>query len=267
MNISGPIKALITADSTANTMLSGRVYPGIFPEQYTLPAVAINIVGGTPNPTKTGPGDVDNIRVQVDCYGSTYTSAQQVADAVRTAIDWYRGNVTSGATTYAIDWINFERIQDSWEADPKEFRIVTEYSVKSKRMGSITWKDKYGCVMVSGSDSAAPSLTAGDSKSVIRIGTELNGLYLKYIGASVSTPSDSGDISISLSRLRDGVFTDILTSNITIDANEYDSTQSATQYVIDINANTVQEADQIHINVDSAGSNAKGLVVSFSFSE
>ena len=133
MNITGPIKALIAANSTANGLLAGRVYPGIFPEQYTLPAVAINIVSGIPNPTKTAPGDVDTLRVQVDCYGTTYTSAQATADAVRGAIDWYRGNVVSGLNSYAIDWINFEGTQDSWESEPKEWRIITEYSARILR--------------------------------------------------------------------------------------------------------------------------------------
>lgn len=138
MNVSGPIRALINANGTANGLLAGRVYPVIFPEQYNLPAVAVNIVGVTPNPTKSGASDVDTVLLQVDCYASTYAAAQDVSTAVRGAIDYYRGDVVVGVETFGIDYIDYEGQTDAWEEKPKEYRVSCDYSVRVSRSGGIT---------------------------------------------------------------------------------------------------------------------------------
>lgn len=137
MNVSGPIKALLVASSTTNSLLSGRVYPVIFPEQYTLPAVAVNITGVNPNPTKSASGDIDTVFVQIDCYASTYSAAQNLSAAVRNVIDYYRGSVQVGVDTYGIDYIDYEGQTDVWEEKPKEWRVSCDYKVRINRQGGV----------------------------------------------------------------------------------------------------------------------------------
>lgn len=137
MNVSGPIRAIIAADTDANNTLQSRVYPGVFPEQYTLPAVAVNIVAVQPNPTKTGPSDVDMVMVQVDCYASTYGAAQNVCELVRTALDYYRGDVLIAGETISIDFIDYEGQVDAWEEKPKEWRVSCDYSVRLMRGNTV----------------------------------------------------------------------------------------------------------------------------------
>jgi hypothetical protein len=137
MNVSGPIRAIIAADTNANNTLQGRVYPGVFPDQYTLPAVAVNIVSVQPNATKTGPSDVDVAMVQIDCYAASYSTAQNVCELVRTAIDYYRGDVLIAGDTISIDWINYEGQTDVWEEKPKEYRVSCDYTVRVSRGNTI----------------------------------------------------------------------------------------------------------------------------------
>jgi hypothetical protein len=137
MNISGPIRAIIANDNTANTALQNRVYPGVFPIQYTLPAVAINIVMVQPNATKTGSGDVDAVMVQVDCYADSYSLANNIAKILRDVLDYFRGDVLIGGQLISIDWLNYEGQTDAFEEKPREYRVSCDYSVRMNRVGAI----------------------------------------------------------------------------------------------------------------------------------
>lgn len=137
MNISGPIRAIIANDNTANTAIQNRVYPGIFPIQYILPAVAVNITQVTPNATKTGPSDIDMVMAQIDVYAPTYTLANNIAKMIRTALDYYRGDVLIGGELVAIDWINYEGQTDAFEEKPREYRVSCDYSVRVNQGATI----------------------------------------------------------------------------------------------------------------------------------
>lgn len=127
-----------------------------------------------------------------------------------------------------------------------------------------TAPERTGCVMMNPADNSIGSLTAGASKSVIRIPVELNGMRLYSVGASTSTPSSVGAISVQYRRVRAGVSVNMLTTPITIDVGEYDST-TAVAPVINTANDDVLTGDQIHFDVVTAGSGSLGLVVSFSF--
>ena len=137
MNISGPIRAIIANDNTANTALQNRVYPGIFPIQYTLPAVAINIVMVKPNATKSGPGDIDEVMVQVDCYAGSYSLANNIAKILRDTMDYFRGDVLIGGELISIDWLNYEGQTDAFEEKSREYRVSCDYSIRMKRVGTV----------------------------------------------------------------------------------------------------------------------------------
>lgn len=137
MNISGPIRALIADNTAANTALQNRVFPGVFPEQYTLPAVAVNIIRVDPNPTKSAPSDVDMAMVQIDCYATTYGQAQDISELVRTAIDYYRGDILIAGNIISIDAIDYEGQTDVWEEKPKEYRVSCDYTIRVMRGNTV----------------------------------------------------------------------------------------------------------------------------------
>lgn len=113
-------------------------------------------------------------------------------------------------------------------------------------------------------DPNGDALTTGNGKAYVRIHPIVNGMNLVTVGASVSTASSSGAITIQIRRVRAGSPVDMLSTPITIDASETDST-TATAPVIDTANDDVQTADQIYVDVDAAGSGAKGLFVSLTF--
>lgn len=124
MNVTGPIKALIFADSTANALLSGRVYAGALPQNSIYPAAVMNFISSSTTNTKTNAGDLDSILFQVDVYGATVASVSAAAQAIREAIQYQ--------STGNIKHIQFERLRDGFADVPELFRIISEYSISYK---------------------------------------------------------------------------------------------------------------------------------------
>lgn len=109
-------------------------------------------------------------------------------------------------------------------------------------------------------------IAAGDSKAMIRINEQLSGLVLKTVGACCSTAGSSGATTVQIRRVRSGVSADMLSTPITIDANETDTATAATAAVINTSYDDVLTGDQIHFDVDSVSDGTLGIYVSFTFS-
>lgn len=105
----------------------------------------------------------------------------------------------------------------------------------------------------------ATVLTIGDGKLYFCIPSELNGMDLVDADAFVSTVSSSGTPTIQIHNLTDTV--DMLSTRITIDASERTSYTAATAPVINAAADDVATGDILRIDVDVAGTGAKGLGV------
>lgn len=116
------------------------------------------------------------------------------------------------------------------------------------------------------SAASGASITSGDSKGVIRIPSELNGLNLTAVGASCTTAGSSGTTTVQLRRVRAGVSADMLSTALTIDANETDSSTAATAAVINTSNDDIATGDQIHFDVDNVSSGTLGLYINFTFS-
>ena len=116
------------------------------------------------------------------------------------------------------------------------------------------------------------ALTTGDGKAYFRIPIDLDGMDLVQVGAQVgSAQSTSGTPTVQLTRLRAATAggarsaADMLSTEITIDANEWDSKDASTSPVIDTSNDDVATGDLIRVDVDSAGTGTKGLFVSLGF--
>lgn len=107
------------------------------------------------------------------------------------------------------------------------------------------------------------SLTTGNGKIKFAIPVELNGMDLVSVGAHVYTASTSGDLDIDIYNYTDSA--DMLSTNIDIDATEKDSATAGTAAVIDGTNDDVVTGDEIGVDVDGAGTGAKGLEVRLGF--
>ena len=119
--------------------------------------------------------------------------------------------------------------------------------------------------------SGTTSWSIANGKAYIRIPSALNGMNLVMCGMSVVTKSTLGTPTVQLSRGRqatatsDFVFVSMLSTPLTIDANEYDS-KDATAYVIDTTKDDVATGDVIRVDLTAIGTGTKGLNLTLTFS-
>jgi len=110
-------------------------------------------------------------------------------------------------------------------------------------------------------DGIGPSV--GDGITHVTIPSPLNNRKLQNAEAHVYTVGTTGSITtVQLHNLTDAV--DILSTAITIDLNEKDSSTAATPHVIGAN-NTVTTGDVIRIDVDQVATNTLGLEIRMVF--
>jgi hypothetical protein len=112
-------------------------------------------------------------------------------------------------------------------------------------------------------DPNGAALTTGDGKAYLAISDDLNGLNLIDADACVTTVSSSGTPTIQIHNVTQAA--DMLTTKITIDANENCSYTAATAPVIDTGNDDVATGDILRIDVDVSGTGAKGLIVMLTF--
>jgi hypothetical protein len=106
-------------------------------------------------------------------------------------------------------------------------------------------------------------VTTGNGKFIFGIPEDLDGTDLIQVGAYVTTVSSSGLVTVQIRNFSQSA--DMLSTRITIDASERDSKTAATPAVIDLANDDVVWANQIAIDVDTAGTGAMGLGVHLSF--
>lgn len=117
------------------------------------------------------------------------------------------------------------------------------------------------------------AVTTGDGKVYFRIPASLDGTNLVDAAAVVLAKSTSGTPTVQIARGRQAAagsahtFVDMLSTRITIDANEFDSATAATPRVINTSNDDVLTGDLIRVDVDVAGTGTTGMWLNLWFQE
>jgi len=125
------------------------------------------------------------------------------------------------------------------------------------------------CMVYQVSDPNGDALTTGNGKCGIRVPSSMDGMNLIEADAAVSTVSSSGAVTVMIRRSRRSSATartdaDMLSTAITIDASEFDSSDATAEAVNGTN-DDIQTGDVIYVDVDAAGTGVKGLMVQLMF--
>ena len=86
--------AKLLADSGVLALVATRVYPGVRPQAEPLPAIVYNMISANPSYSDDGEDGIEEARIQLDCWGVTYSSAKTVARAVKAALSAFGGTVS-----------------------------------------------------------------------------------------------------------------------------------------------------------------------------
>jgi hypothetical protein len=108
-------------------------------------------------------------------------------------------------------------------------------------------------------------VVVGDNKLIFAIPTEFDGMNLVDAQAYVTTASTSGTPTVQVRNITKSNV-DMLSTRVTIDEGEFTSYTAAVVRVINLNTDNVSLGDLISIDVDFAGTGAKGLGVILRFS-
>lgn len=101
------IRTRLLATSGVTTLVSQRIYCGSRPQGGTLPDIIINRVSGAPVYTDDGESGLAEARIEIDCWGTTYGAAKNVARAVIASLSAFFGTV--GSTTFQYILLDAER--------------------------------------------------------------------------------------------------------------------------------------------------------------
>jgi hypothetical protein len=106
-------------------------------------------------------------------------------------------------------------------------------------------------------------VVVGDGAFIFAISEDMDGAVLQSVEIYVTTVSSSGIVQVQLRNITQGA--DMLSTRVQIDAGEKNSADAATVYVINPTFADVVWEDEIAIDVDAAGTDAKGLGVILDF--
>lgn len=106
-------------------------------------------------------------------------------------------------------------------------------------------------------------VTTGDGKFIFAIPIDLDSTLLSALAAYVTTVSSSGTPTVQIRNVTTGH--DMLTTPITIQAGDTTSYTSPAPPVVNSTYATVTYGDLIAVDVDAAGTGAKGLGVILTF--
>lgn len=110
-------------------------------------------------------------------------------------------------------------------------------------------------------DPNGSAITTGDGKAYVTVPAAWNGKTIQSIHAGLTTASSSGTPTVQVARIRGGTPVDVLSTAVTIDANELTSYTATTPPVVDTANDDLSTGDLLRIDVDVAGTGAKGLMV------
>lgn len=106
-------------------------------------------------------------------------------------------------------------------------------------------------------------VTTGDQKFEFEVSQDMDGMDLTLVESYVTTVSSSGKPTVQLRNRTQAV--DMLTTKLSVDVSEFNSKDAAVQPVIDTANDDVVWGDHLAIDVDIAGTGAKGLGVMLTF--
>ena len=118
------IRAILVANSTVKAITT-RCYPAKIPQDPTYPLILFSKVTGMRDHHLQGPSGLAHPRFQVEAWATTYDAAKTLANAIREALDGYKGTVG----TVVIGSILIESERDFYEDAVSFHRVIMDWFI------------------------------------------------------------------------------------------------------------------------------------------
>ncbi len=124
--IEDALYSLFRANAALIAITGDRIYPDKLPQKPVLPAIVFTNVGGSPVVQHSGVASLESTRFQIDAFARTSRDARLLIDAVRQAVESYRGSVGG----HRIDTIHvLDHAVGDFDDVPDDFRRMTEIQI------------------------------------------------------------------------------------------------------------------------------------------
>lgn len=115
------VRALLLANSAVSALAGNRLNFGEHPQGADYPGAVLMTVSGDTDMHMNGGGGLEQSRLQVDCYGTTYKAAKDLSRAIIDALHFYRGG--------GFFLINHLSTRDSRDVGPNEVKRLYRTSL------------------------------------------------------------------------------------------------------------------------------------------
>lgn len=123
--------ALLLAHTPLTALTGQRIYWLRAPQNVQKPYVVLQVISAIPDVPHSGANGLVEGRIQVDCYGTTYSSAKNVARAATARLSGFKG--THSGTIF--DGVFKDSERDGYEDDAtpdKLFRVSIDFIIWHK---------------------------------------------------------------------------------------------------------------------------------------
>lgn len=209
-----------------------------------------------------GTGKIYRDSVTADNEIPTLSEATASSSSSATAAASSASSASTSATNAATSATNAATSETN-AATSETNAATSETNAATSASNAAAYAAKIASIIIF---SDATTVTTGDGAGDIffRVPTALDGFNLTSVAANVFTAGTTGTTDIQIHNITQTA--DMLSTKITIDSGEKDSSTAATPAVIDTGNDDVAEGDQIRIDVDAVSTTPPvGLVVELQF--
>lgn len=207
-----------------------------------------------------------NVMAQAAAYTQTLTNktltAPVIADFTNAAHD--HGDADDGGAIVAASDTVAGAVELATTAETNTGTDAARAVTPDGLAGSYAGTKAFGATIMSG------AITTGDGKFYLPpIPASMNGMNIVSVVVSVRTKSTSGTPTFQFARGRQAnatsahTYADMLSTRVTIDANEYSSLNATTAAVIDTSNDDLATGDLIRCDIDVAGTGTTDAMVTF----
>lgn len=133
MNAINAIYNILSNNSALTAVVSTRINPLRLPQETSFPAITYQTISVVPHPSKSGPSKSDFARVQINSFGTTYQSAVQVADLVRTALQVATPGVFNSVSVQTIYYDGEAHLSEDYAGFAGIYHIASDYIINYAR--------------------------------------------------------------------------------------------------------------------------------------
>jgi len=123
--------AELLADAGVSALVGTRVHPHVIPQDGELPAITYQRISSQREMQMDGPLSLIRVRMQVDCWSSSYSGAKSLADAVRSALNGVgiRSPKTLGSESVQLVFLESDNDLADFEGDKREYRVSQDWMI------------------------------------------------------------------------------------------------------------------------------------------